>query len=100
MQGESQFDDEQVDMLIASSELDSEYGVYGEELAVAMSDDANPNNYKSGKRYVPHGPKINWAAKAVGDLQEQFYKENPDGSRAGHVWSVELKEFAAGAPEG
>ena len=88
------WDPEQIDLLLASVEVDSEYGQYGELLSEAMSEDANPNNYESGIRYVADGPRINWAAKAVGDAQDAFYKEH-DIARNGHVWGVKRVDYGA-----
>lgn len=84
--------EDQVELLLASAEVDAEYGQYGELLSEAMSEDANPNNYESGIRYVADGPHINYAAKAVGDAQDAFYKEH-DISRHGHVWGVKRVEM-------
>ena len=88
------WDPEQVDLLLASSEVEAEYGQYGELLSEAMSEDANPNNYESGIRYVAVGPKVNYAAKAVGEAQDAFYKEH-DMPRHGHMWGVERRDYGA-----
>jgi hypothetical protein len=90
--GESEFDTEQVDWLLASTQLDAEYGEYGELLSEAMNDDADPAVLTSGYQYVPVGPKTNWAVKAVQDAQDAFYKDS-DVSRNGHVWSAKLIRF-------
>lgn len=90
--GESQFDSEQVDWLLASTQLDAEYGEYGELLSEAMSDDADPKNYESGYQYVPVGPKTNWAVKAIQDAQDVLYKDDKT-NRNGHVWSVKKITF-------
>lgn len=90
--GESEFDPEQVDWLLASSQLDAEYGEYGEVLADAINDAADPQNLGSGYQYVPVGPKINWAVKAVADAQDAAYKDK-DVNRNGHVWSVKRIDF-------
>lgn len=90
--GESEWDAEQVDWLLALKDLEAETGEYGEVLADAINDAADPQNLASGYQYVPVGPKTNWAVKAVQDAQDAFYKDN-DVSRNGHVWSVKRIDF-------
>lgn len=82
---------EQVDLLLASAQIERERGSMGEDLADAMADDGDPNNYSGRFYWKPIGPKINWAEKIVGDAQEAFYKGS-EMSRAGHVWGVERVE--------
>ena len=85
--------DEQVDWLLASVAVESEYGAYGEVLADAINEKANPNNYEGGYRYVPEGPFINWAEKTAEDAKDVFLKENPNVSRAGLVWTVKRVDY-------
>lgn len=84
-------------MLRALALLENDTGPYGELLSEAFDPDADPNNRDSHFRYVAghydertkmYGPRVNYAAKAAQDAQERFYKEFPDGNRAGHVWPV------------
>ena len=89
---ESEWNQEQVDWLLALAQLRSEYGEYGEVLADAMNDGADPQVLSSGYQYVPIGPKTNWAVKAVADAQDAFYKDN-DINRNGHVWTVKRIDF-------
>lgn len=84
---------EQVDWLLASAEVESEFGAHGEVLADAINEKANPNDYEGGYRYVAEGPKINWAEKAIGDAQEAFFKDNPNNSRAGLLWTVKRVNY-------
>jgi hypothetical protein len=88
------WDPEQVDLLLGSMEIESEYGEYGEWLPEAMSEDTDPNNYESGIRYVAVGPKINNAVKVVKDAQDELYS-NPDLSRNGHVWGVKRVDYGS-----
>jgi hypothetical protein len=78
---EPEFDPAEVAYLLASREMQDEpRNELGIPLSVAM-DPANQFRFKP-----PEKPSTDWAAKALGDARDRFYKANPDASRNGHVW--------------
>lgn len=90
---EPEWDDEQRHLAIAHYELEALTGSYGEYLPEALSAGADPNNPDGTIRYIvgtnnSKRPKINWAAKALHDAQESFYKEFPNAPRTAHHWAV------------
>lgn len=67
-------------------------GQQGEWLPDALSDDADPNNYKY--RYVANAGRTNWAEKAYRDKIDQLRKDaGENGNINGVVVSVERVDF-------
>jgi len=57
-------------------------------MSESMSPDADPN-LDGGYHYeASRAPSVDFAAKALKDRQDEFYKEYPNASRNGHIWRV------------
>ena len=90
---ESQWDEEQVALLLAEEQITRLTGPNGEWMPEATSDAADPMSY-SGWRYVPTGPFTNQAEKARLDALEAHRKElGEDGNLNGVYFGVERMEY-------
>jgi hypothetical protein len=71
---EPEWDDEQVDLVIAEQMVRNLTGPNGEWMPEATSEDADPNAY-SGYRYKANGPFTNWAEKERLDALDAHRKQ-------------------------
>jgi hypothetical protein len=87
---EPEFDETDIAFLRALDELEQDTGRYGELISEALSPDSDPNNRDAAYHYVVENePYMNFAALAVAQAQNGYYKRFPDVSeaeKAGHVW--------------
>lgn len=91
-QPEPEWDDEQVDLVVAEDIVSRLTGRHGEWLPDATNDDiADPNNY-SGLRYDadPDGPFTNWAEKAYQDAMDALKKG--DGNVNGQYITIKATD--------
>lgn len=88
-----EFSPDDLDLLIASREIQADTGSYGESISEATSEAANPNNYAGGIRYSAEGPFTNYAARTAEDAKEKWRTENPGVSMAGLNWVVRRHEY-------
>lgn len=79
---EPEFTPREVTKLLASLELEQDMNPYGIAYAEA-TDKANEHAFEADPL-----PTIDFAAKAVGDAQDAYYKDWPDASSNGHLWRV------------
>lgn len=77
---ESEWDMEQVELLLAAESYKSDLGSHGQLLSKSTNPDADPNNYESSLRYVAHGPFTDWAEKARLDKIDAYRKSFPEGT--------------------
>lgn len=83
---ESEWDDDQLELIEAERIIRSNTGPNGEWLPDATSDDADPMSYKI--RYVTD-EHINWAEKQRLDDIEAYRKEQGEGANLnGKFWTV------------
>lgn len=66
---ESEWDDEQRELMIAYKRFADDIGPHGHLMSEATSDEANPNNYDSPLRFVADGPVTDWAQKTKLDAE-------------------------------
>ncbi len=91
---ESEWDDEQRDLVLAYAIVQANTGTQGEWLPDATSDGADPNNYVVPYRYVTKGPFTNWAEKDRLDAIDAFKKAAGENANLnGMYWAVEKREF-------
>lgn len=72
---ESEWDDEQYELVAAGQIVRNLTGASGEWLPDAMSDDADPTRNETGLVYVGKGPFTNWHKKAELDALDAYKKE-------------------------
>lgn len=84
---ESEWDDGQVALLIASKQLRTDVGSHGHPMSEAMSPLADPNRVE-GWHYVAHVHR-DWAAKEIADKQAKRAKDFPDADLSADIWTVE-----------
>jgi hypothetical protein len=93
---DSEFDAEQIALLIAIHEFESGIGAHGHPYDEAMSDEADPTNYEGHWRYAGIGPFTDWAEKAKADAidayKAAFPKESPPNMN-GLVFRVVKKPY-------
>lgn len=82
---ESEWDEDQVDLLLAEEIVRRNTGDLGEWLPDATSDDADPMTY-SGLRYTIDGPHTNWAQKEHMDAMQALKKS--DANVNGQFYTV------------
>jgi hypothetical protein len=91
---ESEFDQEQYELLAALVDYESDLGPHGHLMSDAVSPDADPGNPKRKYRFVagiegaPGLPLIDYAAQARDQASKAYYDAYPDADRSGHVWVV------------
>jgi hypothetical protein len=85
---ETEWDEEQVMLLLAARELQTDIGSHGHPLAEAMSPLADPNRRGVGHHYEVPLPTIDYAAKALADAQDAYGKQYPDANQNGFMWGV------------
>lgn len=85
---ETEFDREQVALLMAHQLLEADRGPHGFPMSVATDPD---NQFKFR---ASEAPTVDWAAATVHHAQETYYKRydkpGAPADRAGHLWSVKL----------
>jgi len=88
-QREPEFDEDDVNQLLALQAVRRDTGRYGESLADAMSPQADPNyNEPDAIRYIAH-ERVNQAEAAV----ELYKEQNKDELPRGAVFWVERKTY-------
>jgi hypothetical protein len=89
---EPEFDAEQVDLLLALTELDRDIGPYGQPYSEAMSPGADLTGDNPTHWYVAKGPLVNYAQRAVEEAQEAFKAKLGDQPMPkALIWRVEKK---------
>lgn len=90
---EPEFDDRDRALLLAHHRAAGDMGPHGQPMSEATSPEADPAR-PGGWRYEANtAPRMDWAAKAVGDRQDAYYKNRPEGeSRNGHRWYAKRVE--------
>lgn len=96
---EREFSTHDVDLLLASARLESGIGEYGENVAEAMSSDADPARADRPYRYVAVGPRTNWAVYEVERAKAKYMTKHPDGPVPGSRWSVRKELTAQQEPD-
>ena len=96
---ESEWDSEQVDLLIAYDLYRKDFGSHGEKLSEATDPRADPNDYSPGSwRYITHGPFLNQAEKAHADTVDAYKRTAGEGANLhGMYWTVEKVDKSAPA---
>lgn len=98
---EPEFDDEQLDLLLASVEFEASIGSNGFRRSDSMNPEADPTNYASPLRFSAAGPFWDYAEQArldaIDAYKEQFSKDNPPNLN-GAYWVVEKHGDSAGDP--
>lgn len=90
---ESQWDEDQVELLLADDYIRRMTGPNGEWMPDATSEEADPMNY-SGWRYLPTGPFTNQAEKVRLDALEAHHKAlGDDGNLNGVYFGVERMDY-------
>ena len=90
---ESEWDDEQLDLVMAEDMIRRMTGKNGEWLPDATSDAADPMAY-SGFRYAADGPFTNWAEKERLDAEEALRKSlGENGNMNGIYFTVDKFEY-------
>ena len=91
---ESEWDDEQRELVEAFYYVQARTGDQGEWLPEATSDGADPNNYDVPFRYIYKGPFTNWAEKTRLDAIDAYKNEaGDDANLNGLYWTVEKLEY-------
>lgn len=92
MTRDSEWDDEQIALLLASGDMRAEIGPHGQPMDEAMSPLADPwKRAPGGWRYVPR-VRTDFAQRAIAAAQAERQKKYPDADLSADVWTVE-KEF-------
>lgn len=75
---EPEFDDAQVDLMIAYQRYVADVGRHGHLMSEATDPKADPNEYDGGYRYVADDPVVDWAEKARLDAEEAWRRAAGD----------------------
>lgn len=79
---ESEYDGEQVALLLASRRISADVGPHGIPMSEATAADGR------GKFEGFPVPRIDWAEFARQHAKDHYYAQYPDADRAGHLWGV------------
>ncbi|WP_347975657.1 hypothetical protein [Microbacterium sp. ProA8] len=82
---EPEWDEDQLDLVIAEQMVRNLTGPNGEWMPEATSDAADPMKY-SGMRYVANGPFTNWAEKERLDALDAHRKAMGEGANLNGVY--------------
>ena len=89
---ESEFNDDDLDLMLASLAFEASIGRNGHLLSRTMSAEADPTHYESTLRYTAHGPFWDWDEKArlddIDRYRDQFPKDSPPNLN-GAYWVTE-----------
>lgn len=86
--GESEWNDEQRALAIASFEVDRETPDHGFHLSEALSAEADPNNRAGAFRFVADGAVTDHAEKARRDAADAYRAANKDANLNGVFFPV------------
>jgi hypothetical protein len=87
---EPEWDDEQLELMVAFRRHESDIGPHGHPMSEATSAFADPSDRKNRRwRYVSGAPVTDFAEKARRDAQDAFREKNPDRSLNGLIFPVE-----------
>lgn len=90
---EPEFNDQQRALLVAYERAEADRGSHGHPMSEATSPDADPAKAGGWRYEANEKPKMDFAARALADRQDAFYKSRPAGeSRTGHLWYVQRVE--------
>ena len=91
---ESEWDEEQYELLAAEQIVRNLTGPNGEWMPDATAEGADPNEYDTRYRYVPSGPFTNWAEKTRRDAEDAHRKAlGENANMNGLYFTVEKQEF-------
>lgn len=91
---EPEWDQLQVDYLIALELYEADIGPHGFRMSEATSKDADPSNRDRKYRFVADEiPTVDFAAKTRDDAMDRYYKKWPDANRNGHLWAVRREDL-------
>jgi hypothetical protein len=82
---EPEWDEDQLDLVIAEQMVRNMTGPNGEWMPDATSDDADPMKY-SGYRYKADGPFTNWAEKERLDALDAYRKQMGENANLNGVY--------------
>jgi hypothetical protein len=82
---EPEWDEDQLDLVMAEQMVRNLTGPNGEWMPEATSDDADPMSY-SGMRYIANGPFTNWAEKERLDALDAHRKAMGEGANLNGVY--------------
>lgn len=91
---ESEWDEEQVQLLLAEEKVRALTGPNGEWLPDATAPGADPNDYDTHYRYVASGPHLNWAEKTLLDARDRYREEAGEKANLnGLSWTVDRLDY-------
>lgn len=92
---EPEFDDEQVDLLLAGRQLAAEVGPHGQPMVRATDPAGQPFNRRKppgGFHWSARLAATDWAQAALDEAQREHYKdESRQATRSADIWIVEEK---------
>lgn len=95
---EPEWDDEQVDLLLALTGIDPEVGPHGIPMEDATNPLADPNDRFHGWHYAT-SVRVDHAQRALNTAQEERRKAYPDEDAGSLLWSLERVEDGLPTPE-
>lgn len=84
--------DEQIDLLIASVEVEADVGSHGHFMSEATSPEADPNNYEGSYRYVAR-PVVDWAERAIVAGRKVLQQQTPEEDLSDVRFVVERVDY-------
>lgn len=85
---ESEWDDEQRALMVASFEVEAETPDHGFHLSEALSDEADPNKPGGSFKFVAGNPVTDFAEKARRDAEQAYFEHYKDANRNGLIFPV------------
>lgn len=83
---EPEWSPQDVRLVLAQYEWERSLGSHGIPLDEAMSNEANPNNYKGGFYFETPPPLVDWAEKSRRSAEKKYREEHPGDDMDGLVF--------------
>lgn len=91
---ESEWDEEQIDLLLAVDAFKADLGSHGHLMSEATNPGADPTEYDTPYAYVGHGPFTDWAEKARLDRIDAYKLEAGEKANLnGMYFTVEKQDY-------
>lgn len=87
---ESEWDEDQRLLAIASQEVEAETPPHGWHISQAMDPALDPNNPADPRHFVVGTPHVDFAQKALDDYRDAYRANNPETNMNGLLFTVDL----------
>lgn len=95
---EPEWDDEQIDLVLAAQDLAGSVGPHGIPMSEATSALADPSDRSRGWRYIVPPPRIDHAQRALNLAQRERAEAYPEEDTDSLLWTVQREDIDPAHP--